>query len=102
VLNYSLRPPSRDFPPYLIVFKLVTYEFTDYCTYVTLNISIKNEVAFDNTYQANGKWQQAKMWMGGVFLMRNAIRKSTKYAIDSIVSDFVNDINSKSFCISKP
>tara|TARA_B100001964_G_scaffold75360_1_gene85619 strand:- start:2101 stop:2754 length:654 start_codon:yes stop_codon:yes gene_type:complete len=80
----------------LVTFKLITYKFIDYCAYVTLNISIKNGegvVILDQTYLAQGKRQQKKIALGGVFLMKDAIRQSTKHATDKIVSYFINDIN---------
>ena len=89
----------------LITFKLVDYYFIEYCANVTLDISIKNgdgSVVLDKTYQADGKRQTAKMWAGGVFLMKNAIRQSTKYATDSIISDFINDINLQLLHSNKP
>ena len=89
----------------LVTFKLIDYYFIDYCANVTLDISIMNGdgiVVLDQTYQADGKRQQAKMWIGGVFLMKNAIRQSTKYATDSIISDFINDINLQSLHNNKP
>lgn len=88
----------------LVTFKLIKYEFIDYCAYVTLDISIKNrdDVTRHKSYRADGKRQTAKMWIGGVFLMRDAIRQSTKLAIDSIISNFINDINLQSIYINKP
>ena len=88
----------------LVTFELIKYEFIDYCAYVTLDISIKkgDDVTRHKTYRADGKRQTAKMWIGGVFLMRDAIRQSTKLAIDSIISDFINDINLRLLHINKP
>ena len=88
----------------LVTFKLINYEFIDYCAYVTLDISIKNvdDVTRHKTYRGDGKGQASKMWIGGVFLMKDAIRQSTKYAIDSIISDFINDINLQPIYINKP
>jgi hypothetical protein len=42
------------------------------------------------------------MWVGGGFAMKNAVRQSTKNAIDSIISDFINDIDLQSFQNIKP
>ncbi len=88
----------------LVTFKLINYEFIDYCAYVTLDISTKNvdDVTRHKTYRGDGKGQTAKMWIGGVFLMKDAIRQSTKHAIDSIISNFINDINLQPLYINKP
>ena len=81
----------------LIVFSLNRYDFKDFQAYVTMTMVMSQggSEVFRNTYNASGKSQGGKMFMGGAFAMKNAVQQSTKSAIDDILAQFINEINSK-------
>lgn len=77
----------------LLRFNLENYEFKNHMAHVTLNISLEQngKVVLNKTYHATGKSQGGKMFFGGPFAMKNATQQSTKFAIDEILSEFIND-----------
>ncbi|GAB59851.1 hypothetical protein [Rheinheimera nanhaiensis] len=77
----------------LLRFNLENYEFKDHMAHVTLNISLEQDgkTVLNKTYHAKGKSQGGKMFFGGPFAMKNATQQSTKFAIDEILRDFIND-----------
>lgn len=79
--------------PGLLRFNLENYEFKDHMAHVTLNISLEQngKTVLNKTYHAKGKSQGGKMFFGGPFAMKNATQQSTKFAIDEILRDFIND-----------
>jgi len=78
----------------LIEFSLEKYEFKDYRAYVTLKIKLSKDGAttLEKAYIASGNSQGGKMWAAGPFGMKSATLESTKYAIDDILKQFINDI----------
>lgn len=80
---------------YLIVFDLKKYEFVDHEAHVTIHISVSanGKRPFDKDYNAVGKAQSGKIFIGGVLAMKNAIQELTKRAIDELMNDFINDLN---------
>lgn len=74
-------------------FNLENYEFKDHMAHVTLNISLEQhgKTVLNKTYHATGKSQGGKMFFGGPFAMKNATQQSTKYAVDEILREFIND-----------
>jgi len=78
----------------LIEFSLEKYEFKDYRAYVTLKIKLSKDGAtiLEKSYSSSGNSQGGKMWAAGPFGMKNATQQSTKYAIDEILKQFINDI----------
>jgi hypothetical protein len=81
-------------PGNLIEFSLEKYEFKDYRAYVTMKIKLSKDGAtiLEKSYTASGNSQGGKMWAAGPFGMKNATQQSTKYAIDEILKQFINDI----------
>lgn len=79
--------------PGLLRFNLENYEFKDHMAHVSLNISLEQngKTVLNKTYHAKGKSQGGKMFFGGPFAMKNATQQSTKFAIDEILRDFIND-----------
>lgn len=77
----------------LLRFNLENYEFKDHMAHVSLNISLEQngKTVLNKTYHAKGKSQGGKMFFGGPFAMKNATQQSTKFAIDEILRDFIND-----------
>ena len=77
----------------LLRFNLQNYEFKDHMAHVSLNISLENngQTVLNKTYHAQGKSQGGKMFFGGPFAMKNATQQSTKFAIDEILREFIND-----------
>ncbi|MFH2044324.1 MAG: hypothetical protein ABIK92_04170 [Pseudomonadota bacterium] len=77
----------------LLVFDLIEYRFENFRTFVTLKITrIDNsKTVSEKTYTAEGKSQGGKVFLGGVFTMKNAVDQSTKLAIDDILTSFIND-----------
>ena len=74
-------------------FNLQNYEFKDHMAHVSLNISLEKngQTVLNKTYHAQGKSQGGKMFFGGPFAMKNATQQSTKYALDEILREFIND-----------
>ncbi|MDO6568986.1 hypothetical protein Q4561_18080 [Alteromonas sp. 1_MG-2023] len=86
----------------LISFNLSNYEFKNHHAYISLDISLSengNE-QFSKTYNAEGLSQGAKMFWGGPWAMKNATQQSTKLALDSIISEFIEDLNENLSSIS--
>jgi len=81
----------------LIIFTLENYEFKNFRAYISLNISLlhNKNIILKKTYHVEGKAQGGKMVWGGVFAMKNAIQQSTKLALDTILSDFIHDVNNE-------
>jgi hypothetical protein len=79
----------------LLIFKLNHYEFSDYCAKVDLRIIAKENESdlIDKLYKANGRNQAGKMYAGGSFAMKNAIQQSTMFAINDILTEFINDLD---------
>jgi hypothetical protein len=79
-----------------ITFNLINYRYIDYGTHLTLNIVLKHkgDEIINKHYTASGESQGVQMWAGGVFGMMDAIHDSTKSAMDQILIEFINDINS--------
>jgi hypothetical protein len=77
----------------LLRFNLENYEFKDHMAHVTLNISMEQngKTVLNKTYHATGKSQGGKMFFGGPFAMKNATQQSTKFAVDEILREFIND-----------
>lgn len=80
----------------LLRFNLENYEFKDHMAHVTLNISLEQngKTVLNKTYHATGKSQGGKMFFGGPFAMKNATQQSTKFAVDEILREFINDSKS--------
>jgi PBP1b-binding outer membrane lipoprotein LpoB len=78
-----------------ILFSLANYEFKNYQAYISLNISLLhgNTEVLNKTYTAEGSSQGAKMFIGGVFAMKNATHQSTKIALDIIINNFMKDVS---------
>jgi hypothetical protein len=78
-----------------IVFDLQNYAFKDHGAHVELAIAIRNAQGevFRKVYKADGDTQGAKMFFAGAFGMKNAVQQSTKLAVDSILTRFLNDVN---------
>lgn len=78
----------------LIEFELEKYEFTDYRAHVTMRIRLseKGKMIIDKPYSADGNSQGGQMWGAGPFGMKNATLDSTKSAIDSILTQFINEL----------
>ena len=91
------RQPEGNSADNLITFDLVDYQFVDYGAHIILEISVDENGTeiFRRKYDEDGKTQGGKMFWGGVFAMKNAIQQSTKLAVDEIITDFINDYNSK-------
>jgi hypothetical protein len=81
----------------LILFTLENYEFKDFKAHVSLNIrlTVGKDDVINKTYHSTGKSQGEKMFWGGPFAMKNATQQSTKLAIDQILTEFIEDFNSK-------
>ena len=79
----------------VIQFDLENYTFGDFAARVALRIALlrSGTEVFSKTYRADGKSQGGKMLFGGVLAMRNATQQSTKLALDSILRDFIEDVN---------
>lgn len=94
---FTKLTPNRDagYEGHLISFDLEKYEFKDHMAHISMNISLQNKgiSIINKTYHAQGKSQGGKMFWGGAFAMKNATQQSTKFAIDQILTDFINDIN---------
>lgn len=84
-------------PGNLVSFNLVSYEFKDYRAYVTLEVSLtENGVKkVGKAYSAEGVSKGGQMWGAGPFGMKSATLESTKSAIDSILQQFITDLNAK-------
>jgi hypothetical protein len=93
----NLNKASSDKPANgnTLVFELQNYTFADHGAHVELMISVRNAQgeAFRKAYKADGRTQGAKMFFGGAFGMKNAVQQSTKIAIDTILGEFVRDVN---------
>lgn len=78
-----------------LTFELVEYTFENYQAYVTMDITLSKdeEKLFSERYTAVGVNQAGKMWSAGPFAMKNATLQSTKFAIDDILRDLINDLN---------
>lgn len=78
-----------------IRFMLVDYQFRDKRALVKLNIKLENgsKVLLDKTYSEEGNTQGGKMFWAGAAGMKNAVHQSTKFALDKILTAFINESN---------
>ncbi len=78
----------------LIIFRLDEYRFEDFGAHVTLAIKATRgaQTLVARDYQADGRTQGGKVFWGGVFAMKNAIQQSTKNALDTILRQFLTDL----------
>jgi hypothetical protein len=86
-----------------LVFDLQNYAFADHGAHISLRISIRNAQGetFGKTYQADGNSQGAKMFFAGAFGMKNAVQQSTKLAMDTIMGQFIRDLNAAANAVAK-
>lgn len=78
-----------------ITFDLRSFEFKNYKAYTTMNIKVSkdSQLILNKSYTAQGSSQGGKMWAAGPFGMKGATLQSTKQSIDSILKQFINDLN---------
>ncbi|WIO73692.1 hypothetical protein QP938_10350 [Porticoccaceae bacterium LTM1] len=81
-------------PENLIIFDLVDYSYQDYKANISIHIVLRQKgiEAINQTYKASGEGQTVQMWAAGVFGMMDAIRDSTKSAMDEIMVQLIRDI----------
>jgi hypothetical protein len=86
-----------------LVFDLQNYSFADHGAHVSLKISVRNAQGdvFSKIYRADGNTQGAKMFFGGAFGMKNAVQQSTKLAMDTIMGEFIRDLNASANTVAK-
>jgi len=79
----------------LVVFSLQNYQFSGFEATTALNISAYTDgrEILSKAYVATGISQGGKIFWGGGFAMKNAIQQSTKNAIDTILAEFIADLN---------
>jgi hypothetical protein len=77
------------------VFSLQNYQFSGFEATTALNISAYTDgrEILSKAYVATGNSQGGKIFWGGGFAMKNAIQQSTKNAIDTILAEFIIDLN---------
>lgn len=80
---------------YLIAFDLKSYTFDAYRANVSMQIVLTNagKTVLDKTYTSEGGTEAAHIWTTGAFGTNNAMKQSTKMAIDNILTQFIKDIN---------
>lgn len=81
----------------LITFKLEKYEYKDFRAHISLAVLLtrNGDRVLDKTYHAEGRSQGGKVLWGGVWAMKNAVHQSTKFALDEILGDFIEDVNTE-------
>lgn len=89
------RASANSTDGYLLAFTLQSYKFENYQAYVTMDVTVNKAgmQIFDKRYSATGVNQAGKMWSAGAFGMKNATLQSTKFAIDDILSEMIDDLN---------
>ena len=55
----------------------------------------------DTDKLASGNTQGAKMFFGGAFGMKNAVQQSTKAAMDTIMGQFIRDLNASANTVAQ-
>ena len=77
-----------------ISFKLENYEFKNFRTYISLSIVLTNDgnEILNKTYHADGKSQEGKMFWGGAFGMKSAVRVSSADALKKIFNQIRTDL----------
>lgn len=80
----------------LMIFDLEQYTFENFGAHVSLTISVyrHGNLVFSKTYVQHGKSQGGKMFWGGAFAQKNAVQQSTKLALDAILRELIEDLNS--------
>lgn len=86
-----------------LVFNLQKYSFEDHGAHVELEIAIRNTQGevFRKSYRADGRTQGAKMFFAGAFGMKNGVQQSTKIAMDSIMGQFIRDVNASNSGVAR-
>ncbi|MCG8669617.1 MAG: hypothetical protein MI867_09410 [Pseudomonadales bacterium] len=109
MLDMTLKTPdyspafSQNSKSLRVKFDLESYEFKNFQTYLSLNVKVTDggKELLSKTYSTIGKNQSGKVVMGGAFAMKNAVQQSTKFAIDDILSQLLNDMKNKNIAIVK-
>ena len=85
-----------------VSFDLENYEFKNFQTYLTLKVSVSEggKELYTREYSTVGKNQSGQVIMGGAFAMKNAVQQSTKYAIDDILNQLLNDLKQKNIAVT--
>jgi hypothetical protein len=80
----------------IMKYDLIDYQFEGFEARVKLRVSVAKTgvTIFDKTYFEKGLSQGGKMFWAGAFGMKNAIQQSTKSAIDKVLIQSLNDMNS--------
>ena len=78
-----------------LVFELQSYSFTDLGAHIWMKVTLRRKGVdvFEKLYMVDGTTQGAKMILGGVFAMKNAIQSSTKAALDQILRELILDLD---------
>ena len=79
----------------LLQFELQRYTFDDFSANVDMKITYYNagQTRLSRQYTAVGRSQQGKMLLAGAFGQKNAIQQSTKLALDQILTQLIDDLN---------
>ena len=79
----------------LLEFNLQNYKFQNFNAHITLEISLyrDGQEIFDEVYHESGQPQGGKMFWGGAMAMKNAVQQSTRYALDDILEQLIEDLN---------
>lgn len=80
-----------------LVFDLQGYTFEQFGAHITLKVGLvrAGKATIEKIYNQAGKTQGGKMFWAGAFGQKNAVQQSTKLALDEILRQLINDLNSQ-------
>ena len=86
---------DADASPGLLTFDLEHFTFEDFGAHIALNVRFSRygTTELSKTYREDGKTQGGKMFWTGAFGQKNAVQQSTKLAVDEILRQLIDDLN---------
>jgi hypothetical protein len=93
----SYQEPDRGSPRVTLVLDVVDYDFADLHASLTVHgtgYGPDRRILFERNYDGKGSGQGGKMFWGGAFAMKSAIRQSTLEAYQQVLAGIRADLDS--------
>jgi hypothetical protein len=92
----TYEEPSEGDPRFTLVLTVMSYAFADMHASLTVHGSTYGrgkQLLFERDYQGTGKRQAGKVFWGGAFAMKSAIRQSTLDAYQQVLAEIRADLD---------
>lgn len=92
------KQPSGSGPGMILGFKIPNYAFADFHANISVHVVAKDRNGaqlFEKTYEGQGDTQGGKMFWGGAFAMKSAIRQSSLDAYKQIFVKLREDLDAR-------